>query len=154
MKTLIWKRYQQLYSEQITNHSDDLSNFEIKIVDDIVGAAINFITEKNPVALYPGKSYMVGIIYATLLNKVYNVPVLEALDDPDLLLSEDPYFKPYSQDKETYDEILLKLSSISNWLESGWAPQTTKYFYAECTEEGFIRALDAFLLTGTAVESE
>lgn len=150
-----WKEYQKRYNEIVSSHTDDVSNFEVKMDYDIVGAAIDFVTNKSEFAVYPGKSYIVGIIYATMLNKVYGVDVKEALDDPELLYGQDPYFVPYSNDPVVYDEILKRLDELSfNWLESGWASQTVKYFYAECTKEGCLKAIESFLETGVAVESE
>lgn len=149
-----WKEFQQRYNSIVTSHTDDVGNFEVKMNYNIVDAAIDFVTHKGQYALYPGKSYIVGVIYATMLNKEYGVEVKEALDDPELLFNQDPYFVPYSKDPQSYDEILKRLQDIPNWLECGWAPQTVKYFYAECTKEGCLQAINAFLTTGVAVESE
>lgn len=150
-----WKQFQKRYNEIVTTHTDDASNFETKMHWDIPGTAIEFVTNKSPIAVYPGKSYIVGIIYATMLNKVYGVDVREALNDPELLYGQDPYFVPYSNDPVVYDDILKRLSELPfNWLESGWASQTVKYFYAECTEEGCAQAIVSYLETGVAVESE
>jgi hypothetical protein len=104
--------------------------------DDKVTAALNYVREKTDVGTYPGKSYIVAIIYATMINRVYGDDFFKLLDDPDLLYGQDDFFVPYSKDKETYDSILEQLKSIPNWIEGGWAPKTVEYFYLECTELG------------------
>lgn len=131
-----WKLYQEMYRRLITTHGDDRSNFVEQESDEIVEPALQFFRERGQVAVYPAKSYAVAIIYATMLEKVYNEDFYEVLDDPELLGGQDPTFVPYSEDPENYDAIIEGLKSIPDWLKGGWAPFTVNYFYLECTEEG------------------
>ena len=131
-----WKMWQQLYNSLVTDHSDAGHKHEREIHKEKVNNALFYIQQKADYGIYPGKSYMVAIIYSTILEKVYGEDFYEVLDDPDLLFGQDDYFVPYSQDKETYDEILSRLGLIPNWIEQGWAPKTVEYFYLECTQKG------------------
>jgi hypothetical protein len=132
-----WKLFQELYHSLVTEHTDAGHLHKREMSDDKVTAALNYVREKADVGTYPGKSYIVAIIYATMINKVYGDDFLQTLNDPDLLYGQDDFFVPYSQDKQAYDSILEELKSIPNWIEGGWAPKTVEYFYLECTESGF-----------------
>lgn len=148
-----WKEYQKRYNEIVKTHTDDLSEMPLFISsENIIEYALEYVTNKPPFNVYPGKSYIVAIIYATLLNKEYGINIYDSLNDPDLFLGDDPYFKIYSDEPNIYNEIIDKLDKIPNWIEKGWAPQTVKYFYAECTAEGCAKAIDQYLRTGIAVE--
>lgn len=132
----IWKEWQKIYNSLVTDHTDARHLHKRELSGDRVGAAINYVLEKSDIGTYPGKSYIVAIVIATMINKVYGDDFFETLDDPDLLYGQDDFFVPYSQDKDTYSEILEKLKHIPNWMEMGWVPKTIEYFYAEYTEEG------------------
>lgn len=136
MTDRIYKDYQRLYESLVSDHPDDFANMEIVESPELVENALHYFREATFPLIYPAKSYAVAIIYATKLHEVYGHDVRETLDDADLFLGHDHYFVPYSQDPATYDAILARLDHFPNWLESGWAPQTVRYFYLECTEEG------------------
>lgn len=131
-----WKMWQEVYNRLVTDHTDARHLHKREMSEDKVNAALGYVREQSDVGVYPGKSYMVAIIYATMLEKVYNEDFYEVLDDPDLLHGQDDFFVPYSQDKETYDAIIKALEGMPNWLEGGWAPKTVGYFYLECTQAG------------------
>lgn len=131
-----WKMWQQVYNDLVQDHSDARHKHQLIISNTPVEDAIEYVTHRSSVGRYPGKSRIVAIIYATMVARVYGEDLLETLDDPELLHGQDEFFVPYSQDKETYDEILARLQDIPNWIEGGWAPKTVEYFYLECTEEG------------------
>ncbi len=149
-----WKKFQLIYNSVITEHTDSLSR--IKVIEDyvdIVDNAVRYVMSKEDVAIYPAKSYIVAIIYATMLNKIYGVDFYDALDDGDLFLGQDRYFVPYSSDTIHYDLILKRLESIPGWIDSGWCPQTVRYFHAECTQSGLNQAIRNFYDTGVAVDN-
>lgn len=131
-----WKTWQQIYNSLVTDHSD--AGFKHKRVMEVekVENALFYIREQADYGIYPAKSYMVAIIYATMLEKVYGEDFYEVLNDPDLLFGQDDFFEPYDQDPVTYDAIIERLKEYPNWLEMGWAPKTVEYFYLECTEQG------------------
>lgn len=68
-----------------------------------------FLTESE--LIYPAKSYFVAIIYAKCLEKYFGGSFFEYLNDPELL-PDDTYFKVYSQDKSTYDNIINRIGNI------------------------------------------
>lgn len=131
-----YKEYQQLYDALVTEHPDDFANMEIVIEDELVNNALHYFKEATFPLIYPAKSYAVAIIYATKLNELYDIPVIDVLDDSDLFLGQDPYFIPYSEDPETYDAIMTALEDMPDWMSSGWAPQSVEYCLLECTAAG------------------
>jgi hypothetical protein len=139
-----YKEYQQLYQMLVTEHPDDFANMEIVEEEELVQNALKYFDHATFPLIYPAKSYAVAIIYAYKIKEVYGVPVLTTLDDPDLFLGQDPYFVPYSADKETYTDIIAHLQDRPNFLNEGWAPQTVKYFEAECTAEGIEKLQEGF----------
>lgn len=68
-----------------------------------------FITESK--LIYPAKSYFVAIVYAKCLEKYFGGSFFEYLNDPELL-PDDTYFKTYSQNKSTYDNIINRIGNI------------------------------------------
>lgn len=138
----VYKQYQQIYHEVVTDHADDFSKMEFIVEEELVQNALKYFDKAEFPLIYPAKSYAVAIIYAYKLKEVYGVPVLTTLDDPDLFLGHDSYFVPYSADKETYTDIIAHLQERPNFLNEGWAPQTVKYFEAECTEEGLNQVME------------
>lgn len=68
-----------------------------------------FLTESE--LIYPAKSYFVAIVYAKCLEKYFGGSFFEHLNDPELL-PDDTYFKVYSQDKSTYDNIINRIGDI------------------------------------------
>lgn len=131
-----YKAYQRLYNELVTDHPDDFANMEIVECDELVESALSYFDSATFPLIYPAKSYAVAIIYATKLNELYGIDVIETLSDPDLFLGQDPYFVPYGQDPVTYDAIMARLADRPGWMGSGWAPQTVEYCLLECTAEG------------------
>ena len=131
-----WKLNQQLYHQLVTEHEDAMENFNIRLDTEVVENALRYFKEQSDVAVYPSKSYAIGIIYATFLSEWFGVDFYDVLDDPDLFLGMDEYFKPYRDDKTTYDKIIEGLKSIPDWRDGGWAPKSFRYCYLECTEDG------------------
>lgn len=131
-----YKDFQRLYNEMVTDHPDAFANMEIVESEELVNNALHYFREATFPLYYPAKSYSVAIIYAFKLFELYGIGIYDALRDEDLFLGQDPFFVPYDEDPDTYDAILIGLQQIPNWIESGWAPQTVKYFLLECTEEG------------------
>lgn len=131
-----WKHWQQLYNRLMRDHSDDQKSQRHVVSDEIVENALNYLQYRSEIAVYPAKSYIVAIIYATLLNKEYGEDFYDVLNDPMLLNGQDEYFVPYEEDRANYDAIIARLLEMPNWMNGGWAPQTVSYFYLECTPAG------------------
>ena len=136
MNTLPYKEYQQLYDSLVTEHPDDFANMQIVEDPELVENALHYFKEATWPLIYPAKSYAVAIIYATKLNEIYGIDIETILSDEDLFLGQDPYFVPFGKDPETYREIMHRLESVPDWINSGWAPQSVEYCLKECTEAG------------------
>lgn len=125
-----WKVRQEIYHRLNPVHDDDLSNFDITISADVFGDAIRYFTMTELGWVYPAKSYVVAICYAHWISQVFGDNFYVTLDDQDLLFGNDPYFVPYSADKETYDKIIRALDGeIDETM--GIVPDVRKYFNEE-----------------------
>jgi len=126
-----WKVNQEIYHRLNHQFSDDLNQQNIITVPDneVVDWAVKYFTD-DPGWVYPSKSYVVAICYAKWLTKEFGEMFYSVLDDPDLLYNNDPYFKPYSQAKETYDSI-IKNVGLDFDESTGVIPDIRKYFDAE-----------------------
>lgn len=138
-----WKQWQRIYNSMVVDHSDAAHKHKRRMDPEIVENALFYLKEKADYGIYPAKSYIVAIIYATMISRHYGEDFYEVLDDPDLLYGQDEFFVPYSKDKENYDKIIARLDEMPNWLEGGWAPMTVGYFFLECTEEGMNKINEA-----------
>lgn len=130
-----WKIRQEIYHRLTKDHGDDLNKRTIEIVDDIVPSAVKYFKEKELGWLYPSKSYVVAILYAMWLEQEFNEDFFTALNDPDLLYNNDPYFIPYGQDPETYDKII---AAVPKDMSQGMIPDIRGYFEREfmlCNQE-------------------
>lgn len=99
-----------------TNHTDDLNKIPVEFSDDVIGNAIKYFYDKDMPFVYPSKSYVVAICYAYWLSKDFNENFYELLNDKNLLYGNDPYFKTYNQDINTYDSILKKIMPLNEKL--------------------------------------
>lgn len=125
-----WKVRQEVYHRLNKEHGDDLNTKDITISENIVDEAVDYFFTKNKGWVYPAKSYMVGICYSKWLAERFGETPFDYLNNPNLLYANDPYFVPYSEDKETYDKILEKVS----WgfkKDSGMVSDVWTYFQAE-----------------------
>ena len=129
-KVVTWKQRQEVYHNITQSFDDDLSNFEIEMSDDIVNNAIRYFTDRSIGWIYPAKSYAVGICYAKWVSDYFGVDFYEALNDPDLLYNNDPYYVPYNTGKEIYDKIIEQVT-LSFDEEKGMVPDMKQYFIEE-----------------------
>jgi hypothetical protein len=131
-----WKIRQEVYHRLTLDHGDDLNKCIIDIaVDDIARTAIRYFNEQDPGWLYPAKSYAVAVLYSHWLCEEFNEDFISALDDPDLLYVNDPYFVPYSKDKQNYIKIIAALPAD---MSQGMIPDIRGYFEREfmsCNQE-------------------
>lgn len=121
-----WKIKQQLYHRLRKNHPDDLKWVTIEESDDIVNDAIRYFNEKDVGWIYPAKSYMVAICYATWIAEDYGEDFYDVLSDPELL-PLDSYFVPYKEDSDTYNSILKNV----NIEMKGMVPDVRGYYDSE-----------------------
>ena len=111
-----WKIRQELYHRMETNHTDDLNKIPVEFSDNVIDNAIRYFYDKDMPFVYPSKSYVVAICYAYWLSKDFNENFYELLNDKNLLYGNDPYFKTYNQDINTYDSILKKIMPLNEKL--------------------------------------
>ena len=124
-----WKARQSAYHLTASLFKDDLTDVNtVWNPDTIVDDALRHFEEYVDEWIYPAKSYVVAICYAYWLGKDFKEPFFEALNDPELLFSNDPHFVPYWQDEETYDAILDKINFDQN---KGMVPDIYEYYKEE-----------------------
>ena len=127
-----WKVKQKIYHKLNREHDDDLNNVDIEISEDIVNNAIRYFREKDVGWIYPAKSYMVALCYAFWIMEDYDENFYDVLKDPELL-PLDPYFVPYKEDSNTYNEIIgIVFANNKGILKmEGMVPDVRKYYDAE-----------------------
>lgn len=125
-----WQIRQELYHRLNTEHSDDLSNFDVEVNGDIINNAIKYFKGTDIGWVYPAKSYMVGICYARWLSEEFGGEPLDYLNNEHLLYGNDPYFVTYDNDTATYDEILKNIGGW-NFENIGIVPDVRGYFDEE-----------------------
>lgn len=131
-----WKILQEIYHRLNTELSDDAKNFDIEFSDNIVENAIKYFKQTNIGWIWPAKSYMVGICYAKWLKDIYGGEFLEYLNDPELLYNNDPYFKTYKEDQNSYNCILKAINYLEFDEDKGVVPEVRKYFELEFNLKG------------------
>lgn len=94
----------------LLNIWDDVNLPYIFNNDNVEDQVIDFFLTESEL-IYPAKSYFVAIVYAKCLEKYFGGSFFEYLNDPELL-PDDTYFKVYSQDKSTYDNIINRIGDI------------------------------------------
>ena len=112
-----------------TNHTDDLNKIPVEFSDDVIGNAIKYFYDKDMPFVYPSKSYVVAICYAYWLSKDFNEDFYELLNDKNLLYGNDPYFKTYNQDINTYDSILKNIMPLNE--NAGIVSDIKEYYKKE-----------------------
>lgn len=94
----------------LLNIWDDVNPPYIFNNDNVEDQVVDFFLTESEL-IYPAKSYFVAIVYAKCLEKYFGGSFFEYLNDPELL-PDDTYFKVYSQDKSTYDNIINRIGDI------------------------------------------
>ena len=124
-----WKIKQELYHRLNREHKDDLSKVDIIETDNVVEDALRYFNEKDVGWIYPSKSYVVAICYAWWLSTDFKEDFYDLLNDKDLLYGNDPYFRHYSADKDTYNAILDKVLPLDE--TKGMVPDIKTWYNAE-----------------------
>tara|TARA_E500000178_G_C16936627_1_gene714311 strand:- start:218 stop:610 length:393 start_codon:yes stop_codon:yes gene_type:complete len=124
-----WKIKQELYHRLNVVHEDDLSKVNIQKTNNVVDDAIKYFNERDIGWIYPSKSYVVAICYAWWLSHDFQEDFADLLNDKDLLYGNDPYFKPYSEDTDTYNAIIDKVLPLNE--TKGMVPDIKKWYTAE-----------------------
>jgi hypothetical protein len=135
-----WKLRQEIYHRLTTEHEDSAENFDYEISDNIVNNAVKYFVTTDIGWIWPAKSYMVGICYARWLSVQFGGRPLEYLIDPELLYNNDPYFKPYNEDPQSYIQILEQIGGWDFNETLGVVPQVKKYYNLEFGESEWTTA--------------
>lgn len=133
-----WKLNQQTYAVLMNARHTDLMQPE-QVVDEkkvSVESVRNYVDDRTYPLFQPSKSRIVSIVYAYLLQKHFDEDFFEVLNDSNLFLGEDPYFKTYDEDRQGYDLVIETLGSFENWKFKGWVLRSYQYFWLECTNDG------------------
>lgn len=134
-----WQIRHQIFHKMFKDMDlgDDLSKetiIEEHEPDKIVARALDYPIRQTKELYYPGKSYCVAIIFAKLIAKHFNEDFYELLNHEDLLYKNDPYFIPYHQARDIYDQIIAKFPwdfLEDHTLGSPNFQKTCDYFYKE-----------------------
>lgn len=124
-----WQIRQEIYHRLREDDSDDLNKVEITMTEKVVEEAVDYFRNKKG-WIYPSKSYMVAICYSRWLSRYFGDDPYDYLDNPNLLFATDPHFKHYSEDKETYDEIIKNITWFFDETQ-GMVPDVFEYFKKE-----------------------
>lgn len=134
-----WKIRQKVYHS--LNSAEEIGDSLLKetIVEEfdkekIVCRALEYPASSSKELYYPGKSFCIAVAYAALLEKHFNEPFYEALNDVDLLYGNDPYFQTYSMAQELYDLIIERFPFELIERPENAGPhfyKTIQYFYKE-----------------------
>jgi hypothetical protein len=135
-----WKLRQEIYHRLTTEHEDSAENFDYEISDNIVNNAVKYFVTTDIGWIWPAKSYMVGICYARWLSVQFGGRPLEYLIDPELVYNNDPYFKPYNEDPQSYIQILEQIGGWDFNETLGVVPQVKKYYNLEFGESEWTTA--------------
>lgn len=132
--TASWKSRQKAFYSTNKTFDDSISNNEIILLDsdeEIINKAIEYFYKDQQALYYPSKSYCVALIYSQLLSLHFKVDATEALNDPDLLYNNDPYFKVYDESKHIYNSIIDNLPRFFWESSTKSVRKTVQCFYEE-----------------------
>ena len=133
-----WKQCAQLYAAVMAGRHTDIMH-DGEVVDEGVvkdSSIRKYVESATFPLLQPSKSRVVALVYATMLSRDYGIPLLDALNDPDLL-KDDPFFVPLKQDATGYALAMFVLGPFDEWKNKpGWVIRTRQYYWLECTEAG------------------
>lgn len=125
-----WKINQELYHRLNTEYTDDLNKIDIVITENIKEDALRHFVEYVDEWIYPAKSYVVAFCYAYWISQeFFNENFYDLLNDPKLLYGNDPYFKPYNEDPDTYNYLMEHVEFPIPM--KGMVPDIREYYNAE-----------------------
>ena len=131
-----WKINQKIYRSLAVKQDIIGVHIPIDIIKSVNGSLTAAITQQFYDLKYiwiPAKSYCVALIYAYHLSKDYGGNITDYLDDSELLI-DDQYFVRYSDDKDTYDAMLL---NVEYFIHSPMADKIFNYYKKEIRLDDF-----------------
>lgn len=128
---LDWKTRQQLFNSTAEEFTDDLNKVDIRTEEDSVTWAVKHFNERVDEWVYPAKSYFVALCYATWIHQDFGDDFYDLLNSKDLLAGNDPYYKTYNEDPETYNAILEQVKLPDALSQMGMVPDVRSYYEEE-----------------------
>lgn len=104
-----WQIRQDMYHKLNSDYSDDLGKVDIIYRTDQLDKDISDYITLPPEEMgwvYPAKSYIVALCYAQWLSEDFSEDLYDLLNYKSLLYNNDPYYKTFDQDQETYKKII------------------------------------------------
>ncbi len=115
MKEYTYRRNLFYSLQESFDFPDEHKNFDITIDEEsVVDDAIKYLTDGTTYLKFPGAARAVAYATAELIAAEFGENFFEVLNDPNLMHGNDPYFKTYKEDKETYNQMVQRLKAI-NW---------------------------------------
>lgn len=96
---------------------DEHKNFDITFDEaTVVQDAVTYLTDGTSYLRFPGAARAVAIAAADIISREFSEDFLTVLNDPNLMNSNDPYYRPYEKEQFVYDEILKTIPREKiNW---------------------------------------
>lgn len=89
------------------NFEDAHKNFNYTIENEtVINDAVTYLTDGTSYLRFPGAARAVAIATADFIAREFGEDFFTVLNDPALMNHNDPFFKTYEEDKETYRAIL------------------------------------------------
>jgi len=132
-------KVKQILNNRLKKFDDDISQLPhfVKMemsAEEISQYCCDYLS-KEIETIFPAKSFIVAIIYATLIQKYFNEDFYDVLNSKDLFCGTDKYFIHYDDAVETYHLILNSINkNLLNSIEQSEVIQvkkTVSYFFKE-----------------------
>lgn len=110
MKEYEYRRtvFYQLHGHE--SFEDEHKNFEYTIENEtVVQDAVTYLLDGTSYLRFPGAARAVAIAVADLISREFGEDFFEILNQSSLMNNNDPFFKTYKEDQNTYDAILEKV---------------------------------------------
>ncbi len=110
MKEYEYRRtvFYQLHGHE--SFEDEHKNFNYTIENEtVIQDAITYLLDGTSYLRFPGAARAVAIAVADLISREFGEDFFEILNQNTLMNNNDPFFKTYKEDQETYDAILEKV---------------------------------------------
>ena len=122
-RKLAYRLYRGLFDDVNLKYSIENQNDEQALTKQV----LDFF-ENGSELIYPAKYIFCNIVYSYYLNKYFNVPFYQALDDKETLF-DSPCCVLYSDAKQVYDTVIKKVIDRIDQLPS--VVKTRHYFKME-----------------------
>jgi len=127
-----WQIRQEMYHKLSSELTDNLNEVDVIYRTNQLDKDISDYITLPPEEMgwvYPAKSYVVAVCYAQWLSEDFDEDLYTLLNHKSLLYNNDPYFKEYNKDKETYNKLIKTFGlPLPN---TGVIPHIREYYLKE-----------------------